>query len=144
MILEKEFLVGERTTDIRLEAQAFVQHVLHLRLECDVAVLARRLGVVHGDVRVAQQRLGAAFGRGEGDADARCDAYLDAIERERQIQCLDQRVGQTVHVCTRCDPLQQNGELVSAEPRNGVRGTGRLDDPLCDRLQQAIAGVMTE
>ncbi len=29
LILEKEFLISERATDIRLEARAFVQHVLH-------------------------------------------------------------------------------------------------------------------
>ena len=83
LIFEKEFLLSERTTDIRLQAQSFVQHVLHLRLESDVAVLAGCLGVVHGNVCVAEQRLGAAFGRGKGNADARRDAYLYAIECER-------------------------------------------------------------
>jgi len=33
LIFEKEFLVSERTTDIRLETQSLLQHVLHLRLK---------------------------------------------------------------------------------------------------------------
>src|SRR5205807_10557199 len=73
LILEKEFLMSERTTDLRLEAQSLLQHVLHLRLKGDVQVLARRLGMIHGNVGVAQQRLRTGTGRGQCDADARCD-----------------------------------------------------------------------
>jgi len=69
---------------------------------------------------------------------------LHAFERKRQIQSVDERIRQTPHFADGGNPLQQNGELVAAEPRYGIRGRVVLDDPLRDRLQQTVAGIMTE
>ena len=81
LVLEKELLLRERPADVGLEPQALVQHVLHLRLEGDVPVLARGLGVVHRDVGVAEQRLGAGSRPSRTHADAGGDAHLHAVER---------------------------------------------------------------
>ena len=122
LIFQQELLAGQRAADVRLEPQALVQPVLHLRLEGDVAVLAGRLGVIHGHVGVAEQRLGADFGGGERHADAGPDAHFHAIERERRSSVSISASAKRSDVRDRRDALQQHGELVAAEPRNGVRG----------------------
>ena len=144
LILDEELLVGERPADVRLEPHALVQHILHLRLKGDMAVLARRLGVVHGDVRLAEQRLGARVRNGQRDADARRHPQLGAIELKWQLERVDQRVGQMLHLGGRRDPLYQNRKLVATEPRHRVRGARGLHDALRDRLQQPVACVMAE
>src|SRR2546429_9168254 len=77
LILEKELLVSERPADIRLEAQSLLQLVLHLRLKRDVTVFARRLGVLHGNVVVAPQRLGLGIGLGVCNSAACCDLIVN-------------------------------------------------------------------
>ena len=85
-----------------------------------------------------------ASAAGERHADARPDAHLHAVERERRVERLDQRAGQPLDLADRGDALEQHGELIAAEARHGVRGARRLDDALRDRLQQAVAGVVAE
>ncbi len=144
LILEEELLVRQRAADVGLEPQPLVQHVLHLRLEGDVAVLAGCLGVVHGDIGVAEQRLGARVRRGEGDADAGADAHLGAVELERPVEGLDQGARQALDLADGGDALEQHRELIAAEARHGVGGARGLDDALRHRLQQAVAGVVAE
>ena len=50
--------LGERPANVRFQPQPLVQHILHVRLEQRIAVLARRLRVIHGDVGIAQKRFG--------------------------------------------------------------------------------------
>ena len=42
------------------------------------------------------------------------------------------------------DVLDQDGELVAAEPRDRVAGPDRVGEALADRLEQRVAGRMTE
>ena len=144
LIFEEELLLSERAPNIRLEAQALLQQVLHLRPESDVTALPGRLGVVHRDVRVAEQRLGSGLAGGVGDADARRDPQRLPVERERRLQFLDQRPGAALHLRDRGDSLQQHGELVSPEPRDRIGGAAGRDDPLGHVAQKTIAGVVTE
>src|SRR5258705_6452795 len=65
LIFEEELLLGEGAADVRLETQPLVQHILHLRLEDRVAVLACGLGMVHGYVSITEQRLSAGSRGGE-------------------------------------------------------------------------------
>src|SRR3954447_24093295 len=50
----------------------------------------------------------------------------------------------TLHLGGARNPLQQNCELIAAQPGNGVRGARALYDPLRDCLQQAVTRVVTE
>ena len=68
--LHEELAPRERAVDVLLEQQAVVQLLLHVRLEQHEARLAGRLGVVHGDVGIAQQLLGVVTRPRAGDADA--------------------------------------------------------------------------
>src|SRR5947207_1463000 len=144
LIFEEELLLSERARNIRLEAHALLQQVLHLRPESDVTALPGRLGVVHRDVRVAEQRLGSGLAGGVGDADARRDPQRLPVERERRLQFLDQRPGAALHLRDRGDSLQQHGELVSPEPSDRIGGAAGRDDPLGHVAQETIAGVVTE
>ena len=69
LVDEEELLVGEGVGEVALHGQLVLDHLVHLRLEEHVAVLAHRLGPVHGDVGVSQAAPRAVAHAG-GDADA--------------------------------------------------------------------------
>ena len=62
----------------------------------------------------------------------------------RQVERVVQRRGEPLHLRARDDAFDQHGEFVAAEPRDGVRGAGGLDDTLRHRLQQPVAGIVAE
>ncbi len=119
-------------------------NVLHLWLKGDVAVLAGGLGVIHGQIGVAEQRLGGGIVGGKGHADARRHANLATVEQEGRSERLDQRIGDALHFRSRPDAFQQHPELIAAEPRDGVGRACRLNDALRHRLQQPVAGIVSE
>ena len=58
LIDQEELVVREGIAQVHLEFHAAVDCILHPGLEHDVAVLAVPLGLVHRDLRVAQELLG--------------------------------------------------------------------------------------
>jgi hypothetical protein len=79
---------------------------------------ARRLGLVHRDVGALEQRLGVLAVLGEdGDADARADAHVDAVDREALLERARDPVPDGIGVG---GVGEDDGELVAAQPRELV------------------------
>ena len=93
---------------------------MHARPVHRVLVLAGLLGLVHGDVGVAQQHLGfvAAVPAG-GQADARADEHVAPVDAVRVGEFGEDPPG---HLCgVRLVGLfEQHRELVAAQARGGV------------------------
>ena len=67
-----------------------------------------------------------------------------AVERERQIERLDQRVRERRDVGAAADALHQHCELVPTEARYGIRRARGPDDAVRHRLQQPVARIVTQ
>ena len=115
---------------------------LGARDQHDPALVAG-LRLVERDVRVGQQRLGALVVRvvGEDDADAGAHVEAAAAHRDRLLDGLDQPVGDGPQVSGRA--VHEVGELVAAEPRDGVAAAHQAGQPLADHGQDHVPGGVT-
>ena len=79
------------------------------------------------------------------DTDAGLDVQLDAIERERQVEGVDERLSETLDAALRGNPLHQHGELVAVLLEGIASGleVQRLADALIDAfsLPYSIDGI---
>ena len=79
LVGEEELFVHERIAQVHLEFGAFMDRLLHARLEHREAILPFPLRAVHGDVRLTQQlRCGALAGQRNPDAGANGEARVFA------------------------------------------------------------------
>ena len=117
---------------------------MHLGSIGDVTALAGLLRVVHRDVCIAQELVGARHVRAAvGDSDARVHPHLASGNREGRFERSDQ---------SSCEPFcslvravaGQNRELVAAEPGRQVAGSHHTADTARDRDQELVTGVMAE
>ena len=84
LVVEDEALVVDRSLEVALQRVAAHDRGVELRLEDRVATLAARLGRVHGDVRIADERLGTVLRPpAHADADAAVDARFACREDRR-------------------------------------------------------------
>ena len=145
LVVDAELLVGDRPAQLDLDLETPPGLDLHRLPERGVAALAQGLRLVQGDVGRAQQLVGVV-GRGlaDGDADAGGDDDLVAIELERSTQALEQALGDALRGRQAGDVLDEDGELVAAQPSGGVTGAQDRPDPLGDADQQLIAGPVAE
>ena len=123
---ERDLVALERALQVERELVAAANAGVHLGGVLAEVVLARRLGRVHGQVGVAEQLVGAGGRGGERDADARLQAGLAAGQVERALHRLQQRPGHRLgpHLV---GGLEQDGELVPAQPAGGVALRMALD-----------------
>ncbi len=140
--LEEELAPGECLVQVVLEPQPLAQLFLHALVEYHVAALARGLGVVHRDVRVAQHVLGVVARRRERDADAGGHQHVVAVDRDRRAEGLGDRGGDALGLLDGGHALEQHRELVAAEAGDRVRRAGALDQALRRDLQQPVAGFV--
>jgi hypothetical protein len=103
------------------------------------------LGGVHGDVGVAQQRLDVGpVVAGHRDPDAGLDVEGDPVGLDATDEG-GQRPGRELLGGLRAlDARQQDGELVTAEPRDGVGAAHRAAQPFGHRLQHHVAVGVAE
>ena len=97
-----------------------MDEIMHLRLERYDLTLPRPLREVHGQISVTQQlvrgHLTGALGR---DADTRVDAEFLTVQVDGPPDLAEQPLSSVP--CIIGDAvLQQDGELVTAEPRRGI------------------------
>jgi hypothetical protein len=104
-----------------------------------VAIATLCLGGVHRDVGATQQLVSVtAVGGPDRDPDARAGDDLTIAKVERRDQGLkDARGGLRGFV--RIGLLDDDRELVAAQPSDGVAGPGRGPQPVADGDQQAVA-----
>ena len=121
LVDDLELLLADRLPQILAPLKPRRGLVVHLLVEDLVAVLAARLGVVHGGVGVVEQVLGPLRRRLlEGDADARGGLDLVALDVERPRHGLLEALHHHSGVGAGPDAVQQHHELVAAEPRDRV------------------------
>jgi hypothetical protein len=142
--MEDELAPLEPQPELVLQPQQLAElagHVVVKELEAPTPGL---LGGVHRNVGVADEILTPRPASGvEGDADARTDAQLAARDPDR----LGERAQEASRdrACLRLvGPVEEDGELVSSEPRQRVAGAKLRVEPLGDDLEQLVAGVVAE
>ncbi len=124
--------------------------LLHLRCVQLDAALARPLGAVHREVRVAQQLPSAQARFGEGDADGGRDADIVAVDEVRLGQGDSQPVGELHDVPLAGGAVpgavadDQGRELVSAEPGRGVAVPDRGLEAVGGLDEQFVTGLVAD
>ena len=102
-------------------------------------------GRVHGDVGALQQLVGVGGVVGiQGHADAGFHVQAQPLECERLLEGGLQLVGDGHGTLAGGDLGQQHGELVAAEPGDGVDLAQRAAQPLADLNQELVAVVVAE
>ena len=148
LIEEPELVVLQRALQRGLQLQPLQRGVVHRGLEQLIPVLALLLREVHRDVGVPQELLGAlrhGIGLGDRDPDARADEDLGLVQEERLVEHREDPLGDVGgrHAFLAA-VLQQDRELVAAEPRGGVRRAQVAEEPLADVAQDLVAGGVAE
>ena len=155
LVAHRQLAAHPCVAQLLFHPHATLDHLLHAAVVEAVAVLARGLGLVHGDVAILDQRAGAGGVVGEqGDAD-RCaqeDAVI-GIELYRTRQFHHQRLrdarraGRDV-ACVAFARLKQEHELIAAETRDfPAAQVGRihhLADTTRHFHQHAVTHVMAQ
>src|SRR5216684_956391 len=107
--------------------------------------LAARLGVIHGDVGVAHDLVRAGvLGQTEGDADAGRSEYFPGPDREGRAQRLLNPERDGVGLLLVAERVQENGELVSAQPGKDVSLPQARLEPSRHRGEQLVAHRVAE
>ena len=149
LVLEEEPLRVERVLQRRAQRAAACHRLFHAPLEDLDEAIAAGLGHIHGRVGVAQhlvRRLGCVPGHPDGsgrDADAggerrHADGELERLGQCHQDAARDRLGTNAVGV------LQQERELVAAQPARGVLGAQDAGEALGDEAQQLVTGGMAE
>ena len=107
------------------------------------ALLLVGLGAIHRDVGVAQKLLGFLVPRvTDRYADAGRGKKLLAVDGHRLLERLDHPLGNAHRGIDAGDVLDQQGELVAAQPRHHIRHPHAGRQPDADLLEQCIAHQM--
>jgi len=142
LIGEDQLLALDRALEVDLELEALDDRGVHLGLEHRVAPLAAALGAVHRQVRVPKQGLGA--GRSDCNADAGADVDLAAAQLEGRVERVEDPLRRARGVAGLGHLLDQDRELVAAQPRDRVGRSHALRDPLGGKRQQPVTGAVSE
>ena len=81
---------------------------------------------------------------GEADADARARVDLLAVDLELTLERAEDPPRDVRRLLGVLDPVEQDGELVAAEARDGVGRAHRCLEPARDLLQDGVAGRVAE
>ena len=101
--------------------------------------------MIHGDVRVAHDLVGVGvLGQAEGDADAGRGEYFPAADRKGRAQHLLNPERDGVGLLLVAERMQENGELVSAQPGKDVSLPQARLEPPRDRGEQLVAHRVAE
>ena len=135
----------ERMEEVGSQLHAGERRRVHLRLEEHVAVLAIRLGPIHGHVGIAQQVAGPEVrAAGEGHPDAGARHHPLPLHHERGLEGAEQAPGQPDRVGGSAGVLHQDRELVTAQPAGEVAPAQAGADPVPDLDQQLVPRGVAE
>ena len=134
LIVEFELVQGHRVLQVRTKFQPLDDALVHRRLEHAVASLAVALCHIHRDVGIAQEirRSGRLVLADETDPDTRPREDVLAFDLHRQVECTKNPCGRVGGVLRAVDAVEQHGELVAAEARDGVGRPDRALEPVAD------------
>src|SRR5205085_3470379 len=120
LVVELELPAGDRPAQIVLHAQAVHGPTAHHLVEELVAGAAALLGAIHRRIRVADQRVGRLAALRERDAHARGDEVLVSVEDDRPREPGGNSLGRRDRIALGGNLLEQDPELVAAEPGDRV------------------------
>src|SRR5919107_50331 len=123
LIVDSELLPYEGSPEPRLQCQALYGLSIHAGLEHLVASLASMFGSVHRQVRVPQEIRRLLRSTTECDPDADSGSNLMLIESEGRLQALCDPLRESNCVMYPINLLDKYGELVPAEPSDGILRT---------------------
>jgi hypothetical protein len=115
---------------------------VHVTVEDLVAALALPLRLVHRQVGVAEQIIGLL--QSDRDPDAAADEHLTALDLDHPLQSVEGEARHPRELDRLADVLDEDRELVPAEPRDRVCRSHHRGEPLPDDDQQLIAGCVPE
>ena len=102
------------------------------------------LGLLHGDVRVPQQRIGIITRAGMGQTQAAAEQQAFAIHPVGFGQHFGDALGQFFRARTVATGIQQQGEFVAAQARQHIAALQLATQTRHHLQDQAIAALMTE
>ena len=103
------------------------------------------LGEAHGQVGVAEQVLGGPrAGVRDGDADADANGDVVPVDVERRPELVFYLPGDLLGRLGHGARLEEQCELVAAEPSQGVAGAHDQQEPVRHRHQELVTGGVTE
>ncbi len=146
LVVHDEVARRDASAELGFELEQLHRGAVQLEVEDLVAPRTRGLGAVHGEVGVAQEPVGAgARGLGEGDADRRRDVNLLPVDgRTARPGARSTRSAMWTRIGGLAHAEGEDGELVPAEPGDGVGRPHELLEPARDRHQQEVADRMAE
>ncbi len=102
------------------------------------------LGLLHGDMRVPHQRVGAGLGAGMGDAQAATDQQALAIDPIGLGHGFGDALGHPFGALGRAAGVDQQGKLIAAQARQLVAGFELALEPRNHLQDQPVAGLVAE
>src|SRR2546428_6760310 len=145
LIMDAEFLLLDSLSQVALQAQSGHGTGMHARVEHFVTSLAILLGSVHGGVGVAQNVFGPIVtGAAECDADACSREGRVLVEFKRGSQFLLYSLRDADCIARVIDAANQDRELVTAEPGQGIGWAQTTFQALSKSNQQEVSMSMAE
>ena len=119
--MDLEVVVFDSVAQVVFEAESIEGARVHVGIEQLMSCLAARFGVIHGGVGVAHDLLGVnVLGAAERNPDARRGEDFPASNRKRPAQRLLDAECDGVGLRLVIEPVQEDRELVAAEPGQGI------------------------
>ena len=104
----------------------------------------RTFRLLHGDVRMPHQRVGATLRAGMGDTEAGTDQQAFAVDPVGFGQGFGDAFGHPLGALRRAAGVDQQGEFVATQARQLITGLQLTFQPRNDLQDQAIASLMAE
>ncbi|MNQ56810.1 hypothetical protein D3C85_709450 [compost metagenome] len=135
----------DRLAQLGLQLQALQCASLEVVGEELEAIAAQVLGVLHGHVRLADQRGDVAgVVRQQADAERAADYQLVAADGHGHAQLAEQAAGPARQAGEAAEGVEDHGELVAGQARDGVGFRHRLGQAAADLAQQLVGHFMAE
>ena len=144
LVDESDRTIRERVLQSRLDPEPAHDRGVHGGLVEHVAVPAAPLRLVHGQIGIAQDRLGRLPRSGHGNPDTGPDGLAPAAELHRRFaQGRKHPVGQSSHL-HRSHAFHQQGELVTTKARRNVSGSAAPFQTMRNGNDDFVAAGMAE
>src|SRR6185437_702856 len=144
LVVDLELAVLQRPVQIDSHLEALVDGRLHLGEEESAAVLSLRFRLVEGDVRVSQKITGVAdVSRRDSDRCGHGQAPAFELEGSGPNQ-LEKAFGQALWVGEDGGSVNQDDELIAADPPDRVRHRETRCEANRNRLEQLVAHDVPE
>ena len=145
LVVQLDLVAVDRAPQVGGEREALDGAGQHRRLERAVARLAASLRRAHREVGRAHELVGVGqVAARDGDADARAQLEPAPAEVERAREREQDPLGDARRAVRLGEVLDQHGELVAAEPRDGVGGAQHAPQAPAHLEQHLVAAAVAE